>query len=533
MKTYFACLMAATLNIAGCSVLDDMKHMKKSTDHVAQNTDDMAQKTDAMAANTKSMESATQGMAAKTTIMAQTTQTMSETTQGMAVVTAQMNTTTQGMAQTTQGLAQTTEQMRNETDDLYHDLRQGNAATMRGKTLEEMAESQDQIAKIGYASQYFMAFEFGLWKANTDSDKKLDVLRRDACDEFLRVLQNYLPENRSDVSPNHSDQAWKNLYALAAGLHIVNSNSQGETPSSDGGMLELLREGLAAKSLVDRGVIAIGDLPEYQRKVLDFADDVALLLNIRANFIASMVINQIGVESQLMPAFIPGAGEKHSYLSFLEKLWIIFNNWTGHLEQRNVGELTTFVELMDFVAQTRQILRDAGVVIVTDDNLTKVAGNLVLPDPASLDGLSTVKMVAMTNLNHAMETWRSHNDWRAPLSIDQVAGAAAMSADYVAVVDLYTDALLQGEVTTVVLKAQDVTDLNALGLGHKASSINVRYLKPGFVLRLSKAARADLITSDASYVASAVGHDDNVGLSHQGFNDAINTVKAESSSAAP
>lgn len=529
MKKYLACLIAATFNIAGCSVLDDMKHMKKSTDHVAQNTDDMAQKTDAMAANTKSMESTTEGMAAKTTIMAQTTQTMSKTTQEMAGVTTQLNATTQSMAQTTQGLAQTTQQMKNETDDLYHDLRQGNSATVRGKALEEMAESQDQLAKIGYASQYYMAFEFELWKANVDSDKNLDMLRRDACDEFLRIVQNYLPENRSDVSPNHSDEAWKNLYALAAGLHMINSNSQGETLSSNGGMLELLRKGLAAKSLVDRGVIAIGDLPEYQRKVLDFADDVALLLNIRANFIASMVINQIGVESQLMPAFIPGAGEKHIYLTLLEKLRIILSNWTGHLEQRNVGELTTFVELMDFVAETRQILRDAGVVIVTDDNLTKIAGNLVLPDPDSLTGLSEAKRTAITSLKHAMDLWRSHNDWRSPLTIDQVAGAAALSADYVAVVDLYTDALLQGEATTIVLKAQDVSDLSTFGLGRKVSSINVRYLKPGFALRLSKAARADLIASNASYVASAVGHDDNVGLSHQGFNDGINTVKAEPS----
>ena len=186
---------------------------------------------------------------------------------------------------------------------------------------------------------------------------------------------------------------------------------------------------------------------------------------------------------------------------------------------------------MDFVAETRQILRDAGVVIVTDDNLTKVAGNLVLPDSDSLTGLSEAKNAAITSLRHAMDVWRTQNDWRAPLTIDQVGGGAALNSDYVAVVDLYTDTLLQGEVMTIVLKAQDVSDLSTLGMGHKVSSINVRYLKPGFALRLSKAARASLIASDAFYVASAVGHDDNVGLSHQGFNDAINTVKVELSAA--
>ena len=153
--------------------------------------------------------------------MHDSTQKMSDTTSGMAATTKDMSATTNGMAKTTSGMAVTTDQMETIVANTYSDLRIGNTRDARQKALEGINESDDQVAKLGYASQYMAAFEYQFWKPENETNQdRLDLMDL-AVKDFFHNLDEFAI-NHDNVAPTLDDPKSQALYSMAATLHYVN-----------------------------------------------------------------------------------------------------------------------------------------------------------------------------------------------------------------------------------------------------------------------------------------------------------------------
>ena len=331
MKYQYIAFLVLACSPISCSVQRDMKHMLNSTDHVDQTTKDMRQSTDEVKQATQDMKKSTDQM-----------------------------------VQTTSDLSKKTDDMKKATDDLYNDLRQADALRARTDSLSLMEKEGNQIVKINHAAHYFMAFEFQLWKGRgQDSPEKLDALRRDAINEFMRVIQGYISQSRS-LSPLGMDSNSKNLNAMVAAMHSVNSNAIGTIKEDGNGVMGLLKEGLKAKADLEAGKLALTDLPEYKKSVLEFEDDVTYLLQLRMNFLPAMVISQIGAP-------------EGKQLNLLTQAKILLTPWTPYVGSRNIAQLDQCQSIMGAAQKVRAFLTTINVTPRYDDLLMHVLGNMRFP----------------------------------------------------------------------------------------------------------------------------------------------------------
>ena len=340
--------------LAACSAAADMKHMGRNTDHVAETSDHMATDTKAMRQSTDVVAKTSDGMAKDTSAMRESTDAVAKTSEGMA-------TDTSAMRQSTDAVRHSTEVVANTSDNMYRDKRQSDAAMARAEALRNLTAATDQIAKLTYASEYLMAFEFQLWK-NTGKDDAayLDVLRNDAVSEFMREMHRFIPRNKS-LSPASKNNDMKSLYAIVAVMESINTNSvQQPTELGDlGGMLELLRRGLTAGAEVKALHLASDALPKYQKSVLEFQSDAVYLLNLRVNFIPAMLVTVL-------------ASDNAHTLNLLELVGHMMWRWTAHVKNMNDAALASYVALMAKVDATRQAVREVGEQSPVDGNLKKV-----------------------------------------------------------------------------------------------------------------------------------------------------------------
>lgn len=346
---------------------DKTDTMAQKTDQMAQKTDQLSKKTGEMAATTDHMAATTDHMAATTDHMAATTDEMAARTKAMEDETRELKTVSQQMGQTTSDLSRKTDELKRETDHLYKDMRQADALRIRTEALAAMEKTNDPVAKLAEASHFFMAFEFQLWKS-TDGDgaPELDVLRRDAVDDFMRIVRRYLPAKRS-LSPANNGNDWGNLYALVVALHTVNSNAQPAVAAGLGGMLQILADGLKANAVVARGEKAVSQLPEYQQRVLEFQRDIIYLLNLRVSALGGAVIQTLASAD----------GHRLGLLS-LAKMRLF--KWHANTGAHNIAELDRLGWLLDQANATRALLVSLGQPVQYDGNFKHVLNKMVIKD---------------------------------------------------------------------------------------------------------------------------------------------------------
>jgi hypothetical protein len=363
---------------------------------MSETTKQMQQSTEQMVETTSSMAETTEGMAGTMNTMAETTNGMAETTNGMAETMTEMASTTSGMAETmttmaathvtmaeemetmsaaTADLQQTSNDLRDATINLYDDNRQGAALELRSNARQFMKSTDDQLAKLGYAGQYFMAFEYQLWKgAHSDDAAKLAALKRDAVEELIRAVYEFLPRRRS-VSPRSTSASMKNLYALVAALHAVNSNgvlrasvtsdepldssaAALDVPAGVTSMLQLLEDGLAAKADLESGATLPEDLAPHQKSVLEHEGVVVYMLQLRANFLTAMVAQTLATSD----------GER---LGFFGRMHHVLFRWTAKTAARNLAELNMYLELLNEAQAAQDFLASIGAPAPLDGTLKR------------------------------------------------------------------------------------------------------------------------------------------------------------------
>ncbi len=222
--------------------------------------------------------------------------------------TNQMN---QKMDTTNQGMATMTDQ----TNELYVDQRQGFSDQIRHQFLDALEKAPTFMAKISEAGQYFLAYEFQLYKHfGSDTPAKLDSLYDQAVEEFFRTFRRYI-DDKYAIDPSHASDRMEvgvgdastqastndqnrmlNAAALAVMMYRVNLNLQNDTrvlPSEKISMQDLIEQGLDLKTQLDSGAIKETDLKEWQREVLRHETDAYYALQLRTTFVPAIVLGDI------------------------------------------------------------------------------------------------------------------------------------------------------------------------------------------------------------------------------------------------
>lgn len=395
MKRLTLVLNFSVLFLNACSIATGMKKMEKNTKEMNQTTQEMSattqdmnqttgrmeQKTSEMSQDTQRVREATQEMLAETRQMNETTGDMRASTAEVAKVTAEMAATTANMAATTEELKKTSNDLHAATINLYDDNRQGAALALRNSAREHMRVTNEQLALIGHAAHYFMAFEFQLWKnVGSDDNNKLLLMQRDAVEEFIRTVTEFVPSDRS-ISPLQTAQSRRSLYAFCAALHIVNSNGilrfaetsdasgremEAQPRAKVGSMLGLLQDGLAARVQVESGELHPEDLKPHQRAVLEHEGLVVYLLQVRSNFMAAMIAQKLATRD----------GESLSSLSRMRDLLF---PWTAKTLERNVVELGKFLDILEGAQSTREFLVRHGKSAPLDAKLHRFLRKMRFP----------------------------------------------------------------------------------------------------------------------------------------------------------
>ncbi len=370
MKLLLPGIMA--LMLTGCSVESRLNDMRDSTKNVSKTTREMKDSTDKVAKTSD-------GMAEDTKAMRQATESMQQAIENMSKKTDEVVKTTAGVEA--------------KTDQVYSDARQAQSLEIRTKSLSELEDTEDQVAKLSQAAHYFMAFEFQLWKnTSTDSLEKLAYLKRDAIDEFMRDVRRYIPESHT-LNPSRTDQKSKNLYALVATMHVLNSNSLPKEKGGGTSMVDLLSEGLLAKAKVESGEVKLSDLPEYQRAVLSFERDVVYLLNLRINFIPSMIVTEL-------------ATKNGRYLSKLDLASMLVFPWRAYTSERNLGHFRLYSELLDEAAKAKNVLRLAGANVKIYPGLVQILKKMRFRSQDSA-AESEVRRAAIEKLRAQIEDFKA------------------------------------------------------------------------------------------------------------------------------
>lgn len=388
------------------------KQMQQSTEQMVETTSGMAETMTEMATTTTEVADTMTTMADTMTGMAETHETMAEdmgsVTEDMGTMAEDMETMTENletMSAATTDLQQTSNDLREATINLYDDNRQGAALELRSNARQFMKAADDQLAKIGYAGQYYMAFEYQLWKGvYSDDAAKLATLKRDAVEELIRAAYEFLPRRRS-VSPRSTSASMKNLYALVATLHAVNSNGllrttvtsdeplsvgteAAERPAGIASMLQLLQDGLSAKADLESGAILPESLAPHQKTVLEHEGVVIYMLQLRANFITAMVAQALATSD----------GER---LGFFGRVHHILFRWTAKTATRNLVELNMYLELLKEAQAAQDFLTRIGAKAPLDGTLRRFLNKMRL-DEGELQSAIPARAEAVRALAEAM-----------------------------------------------------------------------------------------------------------------------------------
>lgn len=245
----------------------------------------------------------------------------------------------------------------------YFDLRQGNAKTIRYNALEEMERSISPEAKIAAAGVFAMGFEFQLWTGTgPDTASRRDGLYDEAMKELFRTIQNYKELDRP-IDVASTDGQMLNLEAIAVTLHFVNPSAIPDPRTRrDASLLSLIEDTIARReALWSLSTAERARIPDYQKEILDHLEDAVYLLQLRANFLAAMVLGKV--------SDIQSAG-------LIAKAGMLFKGWDARLDRLNVTQLDSCKLWLDESMRVRGELSSWGFDPRMYSKLMKIYRNM-------------------------------------------------------------------------------------------------------------------------------------------------------------
>jgi hypothetical protein len=338
-----------------------------------------------------------------------TTSKMNTTMEGMDKTMAGLNTETKTLSGTTDGMAHTTEKMSDGVSFTYSDMRIANTRDARQNALEAIEKTDDQAAKLGYASEYFASMEYQFWKPQTETPQDREDMKNVAVKDFFRKVKEYIGD-RNAFNPQAADAKSKNLFALAGTLHYVNLSQVNALKGSsldNVTMLSMIEDGLKAKAKVQDGTVIETDLPEYQAEVLRNEQDAIYLLRVRQNFLKAMAVS-------LASSAASGDGTARSpeFMQFMQALGVMRTamaagtppagappKWKPNFDSRNSTQVNYMATVLQYAAADLEFLKSQTIDAKSD---TDVLGALSLMDLASVSRTEPAQAKAIDRFTSAL-----------------------------------------------------------------------------------------------------------------------------------
>ena len=245
------------------------------------------------------------------------------------------------------------EGMNKALDRMYQDLRQGDALAARLQTIEKMSEAGTLKGKTVYAAQYFMSFEYQLWKGEgIDGHALREVLKRDAVDEFMQTLRRFA-KTTLPLSPLSQERDLLSIEALALTSHMVNSNAvhtMGQKNLSISSMHALLRDSLDYGHKLEQGALALKELPEFAQYALREPELVRYFFEIRVNMLPTLVLSEISA--------VASDATVNRWSSRVSS-WL--RPWNADLGKKNELELREYLAWINWANADLSFLKSVGI----------------------------------------------------------------------------------------------------------------------------------------------------------------------------
>lgn len=348
----------------------------------------------------KSMDKVEQSTTAVGLKMDETNGEIEETNQKIDETNSKMDEMKREMGEMNGKLVETNrrmETMNKALDRMYQDLRQGDALAARLQTLEHIAQQPVLKSKVLHAAQYFMSFEYQLWKGDGIDDSLLrDILARDAVDEFSQTIRRFAKSDLP-VSVLTTDNDTLSLHALALTCHILNSNAVVNAQKYNlqtVSMHELLSQSLSYGEKVRLNQLTQADVPLFAQYALRYPELVKYIFELRVNMYPALLVSNV---SQL---------DSDSFFKrWLSRAASWLKPWQADLSQRNALELEEMQNWMKFATSDLKLLNSLGLKVRVDPALIRVLSHIELVDkaPPESSEVDSKRTLALTKLKSSID----------------------------------------------------------------------------------------------------------------------------------
>lgn len=347
-------LLSAAVMAVSCRALESFDKVQKSTTEVGEK-----------------MDKTNDGIDRTNRKMDKTNGSIDETNEKMDDVRRQMSDMNNKLVETNKRM----DTMNDALDRMYQDLRQGDSLNARLKTIENLLAARQLKGKTVFAAQYFMSFEYQLWKGEGfDGQQFRQVLMSVAVEEFVQTLRRL---SRSDfpinVMDDNNDLA--SLEALAISMHMVNSNSALDLQSKNysvESMHSLLTKALQFGNDLQQSKVASSNIPDYAKFALKEPELVRYLFELRVNMLPALIMNGISDVSS-----------DEFFVRWMSRAKVFLRPWTARTESMNELQLTEFVRWISWANSDLAFLKSVGIKPRMDASMLKALKNMRLSESNS------------------------------------------------------------------------------------------------------------------------------------------------------
>ncbi len=375
-------ILLSSLGLMSCRALESVDKVEKSTAEVG---DKMDKTNDGIDRTNRKMD--------------ETNDNIGETNSKMDDMRRQMGQMNDKLVDTNKRM----DDMNRALDRMYQDLRQGDALNARLKTIENLIATQKLKGKAVFAAQYFMSFEYQLWKGEGfDNQSVRQVLLRSAVEEFVHVLRR-LARTDLPIDMLNTDNDLASLEALAMSMHLMNPNAEHDLRVKNlpvSSMHDLLKNSLQYGFELQNSKISSVDIPEFAQLALKEPAIVQYMFELRASMFPGWVVSTLSNVN---------SDEFFARWSSRAGTWL--KPWTARTESLNELQVSELAQYLAWANADMSFLQSIGVQPRTDSSLLRILANMKIVDTSARAGnestAAAAKSRALLGLKAQVENYLS------------------------------------------------------------------------------------------------------------------------------
>ena len=230
---------------------------------------------------------------------------------------------------------------------------------MSDQALLDLQNSKLFSQKLEKAATYFAGgFEFQLWTGEgTDTPELREDLYQAALSQFFGSIQAFMPDDRNTdpLALENQSKLRRDLFALAFMIDTISPFQKAQadknnfTPVS---MLSLIEDTLKNRSDLESGALPV---KAYQQVVLNYSSDAVFILQLRNNFIPTLVLGSLSKNLK-----------EGGFMGALMTLWNTDITWKAESSSLPSGQIAELAEWMHEANRTRNFLKSLVPTFTTE-----------------------------------------------------------------------------------------------------------------------------------------------------------------------